>query len=361
MNTLFVKTESKKYPIHCEDGFSNLAEAFRKIKLEKAKVCIVTDDNVSKLYLQEVKEILQIIFDEVHEFIFEHGETNKNLSTVEKMYTACADFKLDRKSVIVALGGGVTGDMAGFVAATYMRGIRYIQIPTSLLAQVDSSVGGKTGIDFHEHKNMIGSFYQPEFVYINISTLKTLPPREFSSGMAEIIKHGCIYDEYYLNYIYQNKNEIKNLAQETLKNIVLGSCKIKADVVAEDEREQGIREVLNFGHTFGHAIESLSGFSLSHGESISIGIVMAMNLSQKIGGISADEVNKVTDILSFFALPTKYDAIDADLIYKQMHLDKKTKNNQLTIIVLNRMGEAFQNNQIKESDILECICQGANA
>ena len=356
MNTLFVKTESKKYPIHCEDDFSNLAEAFRKIKTEKAKVCIITDDNVAKIYLQEVKEILATNFDEVYEFIFEHGEKNKTLETIQEMYTACASFKLDRKSVIVALGGGVTGDMAGFVASTYMRGIRYIQLPTSLLAQVDSSVGGKTGIDFGMHKNMIGSFYQPEFVYINIKTLKTLPSKEFSCGMAEIIKHGCINDEYYLNYIYQNKNEIKNLVLETLKNIVLGSCKIKAEIVSADEREDGIREILNFGHTFAHAIESLSNFSLAHGEAVSIGIAMALRLSQKNGAVSNKDIEKVTGILEFFNLPTQYkEEVEPSKIYEQMHLDKKTKNNQITFIVLTRIGEAFQNNQIQESDILDAL------
>lgn len=355
MALLNVNAKTKEYPIYIEKDFSGLKACIEKSGLLKAKMLIVTDSNVEKLYLADLKEVLKDIEENICVHIFSAGEENKTLDTIKGIYESCISNKLDRGSAIIALGGGVCGDMAGFAAATYMRGIKFIQIPTTLLSQVDSSVGGKTGVDFAGGKNIIGAFYQPEFVYANVSTIETLPCDEFISGMGEVIKHGLIMDKAYFDYIFKNKESIKERKKDTLSYIIEGSCEIKAKVVAQDETEQGLREILNFGHTAGHAIESLSGYTIPHGKCVALGMICALNLSLKYGNIKKEDIEEVKALLSYFDFPSKVSGIASKSIYDHMFYDKKARNNVLTFVILSEMGKAVSTKAVTKEDIFAAL------
>jgi len=353
MDELTVCT-ANAYPIYFRSSYDDLQEAFWNRGLEATKRCIVTDSNVAPLYLDKVQNILR----GVEPFIFEAGEARKHMGTLADMYSHFLANKLDRrKSVIVALGGGVTGDLAGFAAATYMRGIRYVQLPTSLLAQVDSSVGGKTAIDFEGVKNLVGAFYQPEFVYINTDTLHTLPQQEFISGLGEVVKHGLIASPDYYRYVSKNRNAILALEKSALMEIVAGSCRIKANVVESDERESGPREVLNFGHCVGHAIESLSGYSLPHGHCVAIGMSAALFWSQKLGHITEAERAEALDLLTALGLPTTVSDTEYTLeeILSFMQKDKKNQSDALRLVRLKGVGQAYTDNTIPHEVVLEAV------
>jgi 3-dehydroquinate synthase len=321
---LQVDAPSAAYKIYYKSSFDALAEVFEKEGFAGRKICVVSDSNVAKLFYVEVKKNLADIAD-VYGHIFPAGEENKNLDAVKDIYDFLLRNRFDRKSIVVALGGGVVGDVAGFAAATFMRGIPHVQIPTTLLAKVDSSVGGKTGVDFKGAKNIVGAFWQPSFVYENIKTLETLDARQFNAGMAEAIKHGLIYDKNYFDFIFENKDRVK--APEVLKKLVYGSNKIKAEIVSKDEKETGLREILNFGHTFGHAIETLSGFCLLHGEAVAAGMICAL----KYSGVSD------SGLLKYFDLDIKF---KSDQILETMLMDKKVKNNIINIVYLEKLGKA---------------------
>lgn len=351
MKRLDVTTPVKQYPIYITDGFDALDSAFDGIKA--SKVCIITDSNIAPLYLDEVKQILAKRY-EVCSYIFEAGEKSKNIATICDFYSYFVQEHLDRKSVLVALGGGVTGDMTGFAAATYMRGIRFVQIPTTILAQVDSSVGGKTGIDFEGNKNMVGAFYQPEFVYINLATLKSLPSREVSAGIAEAIKTGYIIDKPLLDYFFENKEKIKLLDNEAVAHIIYSCCKDKAYVVDKDEKELGLRAILNFGHTFGHAVETLLGFRLLHGECVAVGMMAAMSYSASKYGISEADIYRCRELLEYFDLPVSCELNQIE-IFEQMFLDKKTSAGHIKIVALNELGNAVIDDKADEADIKAAI------
>lgn len=339
MTKIIVNTEPS-YPIYIEKSFENLPYAFKIAGLTGRKICIVTDSRVEGFYLSEVKEKLSscgVVFD----YTFPEGEESKNLQCIQDIYRFFMEIKMDRKSVVVALGGGVAGDMAGFAAATYMRGIPFVQLPTSLLSQVDSSVGGKVGVDFMQKKNLIGAFYQPILVYANINTLRTLPAEQFASGMGEVIKHGLIQDKLYYNFILNNKEEIARLEENHMERLLDGSCRIKASVVETDEKEQGLRAILNFGHTFGHAVETLSHFTLPHGACVAVGMSAALYLSEKRGNIIAEESEQARELFSFFHLPIKAPDYGCEAVFELMRADKKTKNDVIELILLNKIGEAY--------------------
>lgn len=355
MNSIKVCTQTNQYPIYFEDSFEHLLDAFKQAALVNRKLCIIADHNTSRYYANEVLNILKGAYNEVYLFEFEAGENNKNLSTIQQMYQFFIEKHLDRKSVIVALGGGVVGDMAGFAAATYMRGIDFVQLPTSLLSQVDSSVGGKVGVDFNGIKNIVGAFYQPRFVYINVNTAKTLPKREFSAGMAETIKYGMILDKTFYEYIKENNSKIVNIDTELLKIIVRRSCEYKAQVVNKDEKEAGLREILNFGHTIGHAIETLLGFKLVHGECVALGMVAASYISMKKGYITADEFSEFKQTLQHFGLPVYVKHINVEEVYNQMFLDKKVSNNTLNFVLLNKLGQYIRTKEVSKEEIFEAI------
>jgi len=335
------------YPIYFRHTYEDLSDVLSQADLLGRKICIVTDSNVAPLYLDIVKKALG----QPPSFVFEAGEMQKHTNTLQEMYACFLDYKLDRHSVIIALGGGVVGDLAGFAAATFMRGIAFVQLPTSLLAQVDASVGGKTAIDFKGVKNLIGAFYQPRLVYINLTTLETLPRQEFISGMGEVIKHGLIDNSDYYQYLQEHRQAIYNLEPEALLQVVAGSCRIKAAVVAKDERETGLRETLNFGHCVGHAVESLSEYSLPHGQCVSIGMCTALRLSLKMEYITLEEMNLAIKLMKDFDLPIATDYAP-EKILTTMYKDKKTINDTLRVVLLKKIGVAYTDSTISNEDIL---------
>lgn len=355
MKILSVDTGKKQYPIYIDNNYDSLIDAFEKAGLTKRSVCIITDTNVAPFYIEKVTSVMEGHFAKVCCYVFDAGENSKNLETIMDFYKFFIDNQLDRKSVLVALGGGVAGDMCGFAAATYMRGIPFVQMPTTLLSQVDSSVGGKTGVDFMGNKNMVGAFYQPEFVYINTDTLKTLPYREVAAGIAEAVKYGYIIDSDFYEYFINNKEKIKALNSEAINNVIYCSCKAKAEVVSLDEKENGLRAILNFGHTFGHAIETLSDFNMLHGECVAVGMVAGLYFSAERGMIDKSEINKCESLLEYFELPTRAKGYDTAAVHKQMYKDKKTNNGVINIVALKKIGQAYVDKTADASEIENAI------
>lgn len=297
------------------------------------KVMIVTDENVDSFYGEIITENLK---EETHKFIIESGESSKTLSTVERILSKMLELNFTRNSKIIALGGGVVGDIAGFVASIYMRGISFLQIPTTLLAQIDSSVGGKTGVNLPNGKNMIGSFYQAELVLIDTDTLKTLPRREIISGLGEIIKYGLIWDYEFLNYIENNLNDILNLKEDILKNIICKCCKIKAEIVSKDEKELGLRKILNYGHTIGHALETASSYKrYSHGEAILIGMYYEGIMAKKLDLIGDDYLLKIQRIIESLDIDLDISVYPKELLLDNMMGDKKNKEGKISFIFPN--------------------------
>lgn len=355
MERLHVATESKSYDIVFKASFNDLLEEILGLDKDFSKIAIISDQQVGKLYQDEIKHQIEPHFNEVFTYSFVPGEFQKHLGTVSEFYHFMIENKLDRKSLLIALGGGVTGDMVGFAAATFMRGISFVQIPTSLLAQVDSSIGGKTAVDFNGYKNLVGAFYQPELVYINTATLKTLSKKEFISGMGEVIKHGIIADPNYLKFIQENHQAIVALDHEILSKMIRESCAIKCSVVSKDERENGIREILNFGHTAGHAIEKLKNFELLHGECVGIGMVIALTISHNLGTISKEEYEFCIKIIVAYDMPVTISGLCAEEIYQEMFSDKKTSHNQITYVLVNPLGHAIVKKQLDKELIMAAI------
>ncbi len=277
----------------------------------------------------------------VHEIVLPDGESYKDWVTLQKIFDALLTYGADRKSVLIALGGGVIGDMVGFAAASFMRGIRFIQVPTTLLAQVDSSVGGKTGINHPLGKNMIGAFHQPVAVIADLDTLKSLPPRELSAGLAEVIKHGAIADDEFFNWIENHRHELLNCDSNAMSHAVERSCEIKSAVVAADEKESGIRAILNFGHTFGHAIESGLGYGeWLHGEAVGCGMVMAADLSSRLGYLKTEEVSRIKKLIAAMGLPNCAPKLGNDRYFELMRIDKKSEGGEIRYITLEKIGKA---------------------
>jgi len=297
------------------------------------KVAVVTNTTVSALHLERL--LSKIEASQLHVVTIEDGEEYKTLATVERILDELFTHKLDRKSLLIALGGGVIGDMTGFTASLYQRGIGFIQVPTTLLAQVDASVGGKTGVNNKYGKNLIGAFYQPEAVFIDIDFLKTLPKREFSAGIAEIVKMAVMFDREYLNFLLNADFSQK----EDLERVIERSVSLKAEVVNLDEKESGIRAVLNYGHTFGHVIENETGYKrYLHGEAVAIGMVMANELSVALGLMSVKEAMVVKTFLIKHHLPVDYSIVDVDAFYDKFFLDKKSANNKIKFILAKGLG-----------------------
>ncbi len=306
------------------------------------RCAVVTDSNVGKQFAKSAVESLSAAGFQPVLVAVPAGEKSKCLSRVEKCHDQLAKHRLERKSFIVALGGGVVGDLAGFVAATYLRGIPFVQVPTSLLAQVDSSVGGKTGVNLKSGKNLVGAFYQPRLVLCDLDTLKTLPRREYVSGLAEVIKYGVIYDEPLFARLERDLSKLLKRQETTLRDVVARCCEIKAEVVGLDETESGLRAVLNFGHTIGHAIENSSGYGkYLHGEAISIGQVAAAKLSQQVLGLPADEVGRIEKLFIRAGLPVsiKLDAARRKKLFAAMLLDKKVSAGEIKFVLAQKIGQ----------------------
>lgn len=355
---LNVKYEGKPcYNIHVESSFSSLEESLREdLDNLQRKVCIVTDSHVAALYLDEIASICGDLFSKVISFVFPAGEASKNMDTVQKLYLSLIENHFDRGDLLIALGGGVVGDLTGFAAATYLRGIDFLQIPTTLLAQVDSSIGGKTGVDFQQYKNMVGAFHMPRMVYMNTATLNTLPAEQFSSGMAEIIKHGLIRDEAYYRWISDHREGICGLDPELLEEMIYRSCQIKGSVVEEDPKEKGVRAHLNFGHTVGHAVEKLSDFRLSHGYSVALGMKAAAYLSKKLGYLSGEDISEMLSVFASFGLPVSLPLEeDSREILQATKSDKKMAGKQIKFIILTAVGTAQIYREFTDEDLLEAI------
>ena len=340
------------YHIYLEPDFAKLPEAVEPLNIKERKLCIVADSTTAELYGAELKEILKETCTYVSMFVFPAGEVNKTLNTVRDLYEHLILEKFDRKDMLVALGGGVVGDLTGFAAATYLRGIGFIQIPTTLLSQVDSSIGGKTGVDFDAYKNMVGAFHMPRLVYMNLNVLKTLPDRQFACGMGEIIKHGLIQDSDYLEKLSKNQREIREKNYAALLWMVAGSCKVKRHVVEEDPTEQGIRAWLNFGHTIGHSVEKLKDFTLCHGECVAIGCAAATWMSWKRGLISEKKKEAAGQLLLDYQLPVRVKGLKPEDIVKTTKLDKKMDAGKVKFVLLKKIGEAFVTRDVEDEELL---------
>lgn len=345
------------YDIILEHDFSSFTSQWKKLYGTKThrKICIVSDSNVAPLYLDLLSDSLNECNVTIYTHTFKAGEQSKNLDTVQMLYEDLILNHFDRHDVLIALGGGVVGDLTGFTAATYLRGIDFIQVPTSLLSQVDSSIGGKTGVDFKQYKNMVGAFYMPKLVYMNLALLKSLPNEQLISGLGEILKHGLIKDEAYFVWLLEHADEIKKLSSEILEEMIERSCKIKRDVVERDAKELGERALLNFGHTIGHAIEKLSDFTLYHGECVGLGCIAAAYLSMKLGNITVDTFKLIEKTFADFGFKTRIRDFDANQILLTTKSDKKMVGSKINFVLLKEIGNAYLTKELTDEQILDAI------
>ena len=347
------ESTDNSYDILIDKGLFNGLAAELKKKPMANVYAIITDSNVGKIYGRKLLKDLQNKNLHSHLITFPPGEKNKNRKTKEKIEDEMLRLSLGRDTCIIALGGGVVGDVAGFTAATYTRGVPYIQVPTTLLAMVDSSIGGKVGIDTENAKNSIGAFYQPKKVVIDLNFLKTLPKNELVNGLSEIIKHALIKDKDFFYFIEKNIDKILKYDLEILKQVIKRSCEIKASIVMQDEKEKGLRRVLNYGHTIGHAIESALDYSISHGNAIAIGMSYAAKLSAKLGFLHEGSVIRQNNLLEYIGLPHKlsHHKMKPKKILECVQYDKKIINEKINFILLKAIGDAFISDEITLENI----------
>ena len=343
------------YDIVFSKSFAELIEELEVFEVEQKRLCIVTDSNVDNLYGEELFNLLSGKCMKVVKYVFPAGEENKNLEVLKEVYKFLIEEGFDRKDMLIALGGGVVGDLTGFTAATYLRGIDFVQIPTTLLAQADSSIGGKTGVDFDGYKNMVGAFKMPRLVYMNISVLRTLEDRQFFSGFAEVMKHGIIKDSIFYEWLIENMYEICERDLDTLEEMVMRSCGVKKLVVEKDPTEQGDRALLNLGHTIGHAIEKAKNFELYHGECVALGTVAAAYISWKKELLSMDEYYEIRDMFVPFYLPISVDNVNPEEILRLTKSDKKMEAGKIKFILLKKIGKAVIDNTVTDEEILAAI------
>lgn len=343
------------YDIRITNGFQELSELLKPFLNAQRKAVIVSDSNVYPLYGEEVKKIITDLGNTCETFIFPEGEESKTLDTVQKLYGFLIEKKIERRDILIALGGGVVGDLTGFGAATYLRGIDFIQIPTSLLAQTDSSIGGKTGVDFSKFKNMVGAFHQPRLCYMNMDTLKTLDKRQFLSGLGEIIKSALIKNNDFYEWLYENKDAIQNSEPEALNHMIEQTCLIKRDVVRNDPKEQGERALLNFGHTLGHAIEKACGFSLTHGECVVLGMIGALRISADRGMISEEDRKQALELFEAFGYTLKVTGLKKEKVTEFTKSDKKMEAGVLKFILLDKIGNAVIVRDVTQDEISRAL------
>ncbi|MFC1768136.1 3-dehydroquinate synthase [Nanoarchaeota archaeon] len=339
VNVNLKKRVDNSYPIYIGSNLTKFISSDLKKKKFGNQYLIISCTTSGKLFGKKLLQSLRKKGLIANLLIFKEGEQNKNLRTYSKIIEKVNTYGLDRKSAIIALGGGIPGDVAGLVAATYMRGINFIQIPTTLLAMVDSSIGGKVGVDLKYVKNAAGAFHHPKAVYIDTAYLKTLPPRQLSCGLAEVIKYGVIYDEKFFNSL---DRRIKNIRKkENLIYIIKKSCKIKSTIVQKDEFEENLRVIVNYGHTVGHAIESLSNYrSFNHGEAISIGMNVAARISNLLGLMSKKDIKRQNDLIVKAGLPIKFPKINTNAVINELHKDKKAYGNNIVFTLPEKIGKA---------------------
>lgn len=356
MKRINVKLKNNPYPIIFSNNYTDLINSFKKY-LSNRKIFFVTDTNVSKIYLKKISLLLKKERFITESFVFKAGEQSKNIKTLTEIYNYALQVGLDRKYTVVALGGGVVGDVAGLFAATYMRGLDFIQVPTSLLAMVDSSIGGKTGIDLEMGKNVVGAFYQPKFVYVNSDFIKTLKPEHIKNGMGEVIKYAVTFSTKFFDElnIILNKSII---SKKDFNKIIYESCKFKAKIVEEDEKERkGIRELLNFGHTFGHALETVTKYKkYLHGEAVVIGMLFVAELSDKIKFCDNITKQKIRDIVVNAGFKDKINLkVNSGKLLELMKKDKKSVSKKIRFVLPQKIGKAVTGMEIKDSIILKTI------
>lgn len=351
------KEKTPIYDIVIKDQFTSLVDEMVSLGYRGRRICIVTDSNAGLYYADEVVSLLRSIAEKVVVFTFPAGEENKNLDVVRQLYGFLIEHKFERRDVLVALGGGVVGDLTGFSAATYLRGIDFVQLPTTLLSQADSSIGGKTGVDFDGYKNMVGAFCMPRLVYMNMHTLDTLDRRIYLSGMGEVIKHGLIGNHNFYEWLKANKDAIKDRHVDAMIRMAKENCQCKGRIVEEDPTEKGIRALLNLGHTLGHAIEKQVHFSMYHGECVSVGIVAAAYISFKKGYLKREELEDIIQTLSIYELPIRVSGVDKRAVLEATKSDKKMDGGKIRFILLSSIGEAFINThkaiEVSDEDMLQ--------
>lgn len=357
MQHIHVDLGKNSYSIHIEGGSLSRLGNILKGVLQLSKAGIVTNNVVNKLYGNIVKDSLSTNGIESEIVEVPDGEEYKSLEWAGKIFDAFVQHQMNRSSAVIALGGGVIGDMAGFVAATFMRGISLIQVPTSLIAQVDSSIGGKTAVNHPKAKNLIGVFYQPKYVLVDINVLKSLPEREFRNGLAEIVKHGVIMDKELFEYMETNISKILALDPQSIEQIVARSCKDKVTIVEQDEKEQNIRAVLNYGHTIGHGIETVTDYrAFRHGEAISIGMIVASRIATNIGILKEESLIRQISLLKAYGLPVTFPDLDTDSIINAIYYDKKIKETgRLRFVLPKDIGEAIIMENIEEKQVRKAI------
>lgn len=355
MQTLTVALNERAYPIHIGENLLQRSELILP-HLASRQVAIVTNTTVAPLYLQALSDALTSRGVSILPIILPDGEKYKNAETLNQIYDALLKHRCERKATLIALGGGVIGDLTGFAAATYLRGVPFIQIPTTLLAQVDSSVGGKTGINHPLGKNMVGAFYQPQLVLADTTTLDTLPARELSAGLAEVIKYGLIRDLPFFEWLEQNMDKLRARDRQALAYAIHRSCENKAEVVAADEHEGGVRALLNLGHTFGHAIEAGMGYgNWLHGEAVAAGTVLAAELSERLGWIGGAETSRIRALFERAGLPVVAPDLGPDVYLGYMAGDKKVEAGRIRLVLLKSIGSALITAEISEQVLRDTL------
>lgn len=359
METHRVNLGDNSYNIYIGENTLSKIGVYLKELVVGTRILLITNPTVNQLYGQLVEKSLQDAGFTIVTGLVPDGEEYKSMNSAQKLYDIAFDSRLDRKCAVVALGGGVVGDLAGFVAATYMRGLPFIQVPTTLLAQVDSSVGGKVAVNHPRGKNIIGAFYQPKMVFTDIATLQTLPKREFKAGMAEVIKYGVIKDKSFFDFLAENCSDIMGLKGPDIVKIIKTSCAIKAWVVEQDEKEENLRAILNYGHTFGHAYEALTGYrKYLHGEALTIGMISAAKLAEKMGLLAPGETSAIKNLIDKYELPKEFTNLDIEEIIGKMYHDKKVAAGKINFVLPETIGRVGIYNNVTENLIREALsCQ----
>ncbi len=354
MKSLTVNLAEHSYPIYIEQGIDNLNSLLTP-HIKSRQVVVVSNETVLPIFKTSIALSLENY--DVRYFQMEDGEQYKTLDTYERIMSFLLEQQVSRDVTLIALGGGVVGDITGFVAATFMRGVDFIQIPTTLLSQVDSSVGGKTAVNHSLGKNMIGAFYQPKAVIIDVESLSTLPARELSAGLAEVVKYGILGDKDFFEYLEANAAHIMSLDKGVLSYVIAKCCQLKADIVSQDEKEQGVRALLNLGHTFGHAIEAEQGYgNWLHGEAVAVGMVQAATLAKARGWLSQDDVTRVVNLLKLFNLPVEGPAnMNLASYLKHMKKDKKVLSQTIRFILPKSLGQAILVSDVSEKELQKIL------
>jgi len=356
MKKVKVDISGNNYEIRVGSDLLSRVGLWMKERGLSGKAVIITDSNVKGLYATSLEEGVSHAGFDVTVLEVPAGEEQKSLENAGRLYQSLTDFYAERTTTILALGGGVVGDLAGFVTATYMRGVPLVQVPTTLLAQVDSSIGGKTGVDFGRLKNVIGAFYQPELVVDDMDTLKTLPEVEISNGFAEVIKNAAVRNRELFNYLEVNMAKARELHPSVMENIVLEAARTKAEIVAKDEKETGLRAILNYGHTVGHAVEAISNFRLQHGQAVAIGMMAAAKISKRMGFLQENELVRLDEVISKAGLPTKMPDLTRDEKEKLLEVikhDKKVMSGKVRFVLLKSIGNAFVSDEVQPALIGE--------